>query len=208
MNEFPALTCPTRPSTDSSNACASTAFVANAIAASTILTVLRASVNLNGNNIAWVPPSPTNKYHLFIPQAIAYNPDGLYINVPNVSAAFVPPTGTKLVRLTGSVWITAGIKAQGLNPTVAVKWIKNATVDVNGNLNSGGAGGTQVGAGVGAMANFAADSSVCRADVEDIPSPGDYYNLFMFADPVTLGVTSITVDGNPFHTYAQISAFK
>jgi hypothetical protein len=156
-----------------------------------------ASVNLNNTSQTWIPPNP-NKYHLFAATTVKYNQGNLYAVVTGgAAAAFVPPNGAHLIALTAQVWITSGALAAPAN--WVAKWIKNSTVDGSLNIITG----TDVCAGIGAVSDAGPGSATIRAECFDAPSPGDYYNLFMFVDSTTLGTTVITADGNPAHTYAQ-----
>ncbi len=155
-----------------------------------------ASVNLNSVNEAWVPPNP-NKYHLFIANAVKFNQGSLFTSCcGSVGAAFKPPNGTNLLNLIAQTWITSGVVASG---NMVAKWIKNATVDGSNNEVTG----TDVCAGVGSQSDFGSGTAIMRADCYDVPSNGDYYNLFMFVDSTALGSTAVVLDGNPAHTYVQ-----
>lgn len=158
-----------------------------------------ASINLNNSAESWVPPGPApanNKYHLFIANATSFNQSSLFVSNVNTVAAFTPPTGSHLIQLTSQVWATSGVAATG---SFVTKWYKNATVDVNNNLVSG----TEVCTGVGNTSDSGAGSAIMQAVCWDQPSTSDYYNVFMFIDSITPGTTTVVVDGNPFHTFAQ-----
>lgn len=160
-----------------------------------------ASINLNNVNQTWIPPG-VNVYHLFLPNATKFNQNSLWVACcGSVGFAFVPPNGATLVSLTAQVWVTSGWSTVG---GWTVKWIKNGTVNGSNNQLTG----TEVCAGVGALSDFSVSTLVIRGDCVDVPSPGDYYNLYMFIDSTTLGVTTISVDGNPAHTYVQATVLR
>lgn len=127
---------------------------------------------------------------------------------------FTPPTGTKLVQISGNGYISAGAKAT--QPAVfGFKVIKNATTDAAGYQCVG-----VTGSGVGNCARSGSEADICFADATfgsvanttsggtfacyDEPAAGDYYNLFAYADSAggaDCGAGCyVTVDGNPAHT--------
>jgi hypothetical protein len=162
-----------------------------------------ASVHLNNINEQWIPPNP-NRYHLFIANAVKFNQNGFFQSCcGTVGAAWVPPTGSSLVELHAQIWATSGVTASG---NMVAKWIKNASIDVNGNQSVGV--GVDVCTGIGNISDFGSGTAIMRADCVDQPSPGDYYNLFMFIDSTSLGVTTVVVDGNPAHTFVQATVLK
>lgn len=156
-----------------------------------------ASVHLDNTPQTWTPPSP-NKYHLFIPIGIKFNQATLFAAVPATIAGWVPPSPAKLMHLTAQFWFTSGVASPA---GVTVKWIKNATVD--GSFNQVAASGTEVCAGIGAQSTNGAGTAVVNASCYDVPTFGDYYNVFMYVDTAVLGATVVTLDGNPAHTWAQ-----
>ena len=162
-----------------------------------------AQTHLNGTNQTWVPPNP-NKYHLFLPAAAPINQNGIWQSCcGSVAVAFKPPNGTTQVQLIAQIWATSGVSASG---NWVAKWIKNATIDGSNNIVTG----TElVGcAGIGAISDAGAGTAIMQANCYDDPADGDYYNLFMFIDSVTLGTTTISIDGNPAHTAVQMSILR
>ncbi|MBO4228023.1 hypothetical protein [Bradyrhizobium neotropicale] len=163
-----------------------------------------ARISFNNTNFTFVPTNP-NQYKLPVWQAAEFNVGGLYAAEPHLVAAFIPPAGTKLIHLHAQIWIISGLKTTGTASVVA-KWIKNAQVDGNGVLLAGT--GIQVATGLASPSFWGADSGVLQSTGIDIPSPGDYYNLFFFFDTPSLGSTVVTVDGNPFHSFAMAHTFE
>jgi uncharacterized Zn-binding protein involved in type VI secretion len=160
-----------------------------------------AGVNLNGTNLTYVPPNPNN-YRLLTWTGVAFNQGGLFAVQAALGAAFIPPPGSKLIALDAHAWITSG----AANPPAnwVVKWIKNATV--NGSLFL--TGGTDVVAGIGAISSTGAGSVTVRSSGYAAVSLGDYFAPFLWCDSTTLGSTTVTIDGNPAHTYATAAVLN
>lgn len=144
----------------------------------------------NNVDFTWTPPNP-NIYHLFTPSTTKFNQGSYWAN-----NRFTPPTGTNVVYLGGSIFVTSASTFSG---SFVAKWIKNFTIDGNGNQLTG----QDVFAGLGGATGNIPGAFFINAVGFDRPSPGDYYGLFLFLDAFPLGSTSVTVDGNLAHTYVQ-----
>ncbi len=165
-------------------------------------TIRAARISFNNTNFTFIPTNP-NQYKLPVWQAAEFNVGGLFAAEPHLGAAFIPASGAKLIQLHAQIWIISGLKTTGTASVVA-KWIKNATVDGNGVLLTG----TQIATGLASPSFWGADSGVLQSTGIDIPSPGDYYGLFFFFDTPSLGSTVVTVDGNPYHSFAMANTIE
>lgn len=172
--------------------------------------------NLGGTAQSWTTPT-TNTYQVMKAGNVVFNTSTCY----NASSwTFTPPAGTKIVNLSAHAWVYNN-GATGTTPlnTVVGKWIKNSTYNVNGFQNSGG-GATDIAAGIAGVAvaaNIQTNSSIAPyiqfaaggsalSNAWDVPSPGDYYNFYVFSEDIfNASGALMSIDGNIAHSY--ISGF-
>lgn len=146
--------------------------------------------NLGGTNLVYTPTNPNN-YRLFTAGTAVFNINSYYAN-----NRFTPPTGASLVSLNAGIFIDSASTFSG---NFECKWIKNFTVDGSNFIIPGD--GADVVAGQGSEIANTAGTYFVSCNVFDKCFAGDYYGLFLYVDAFPLGSTTVTIDGNPAHTY-------
>lgn len=162
-------------------------------------------LTLNGTNFSYIPPSP-NRYR-YIPwslgASIAFNQNNFWQYSTLLGQyCFVAPPWARFVGLDASLWATSGVATTG---SMTIKWIKNTLIDASGFQVTGT--GIELLAGVGSQSDFGANTATIRAGGYVKVNPGDYFSAFCFLDSTSLGVATVVVDGNNFHTHCSAAAF-
>lgn len=119
------------------------------------------------------------------------------VNAP--SKAIMPPAG--LVHFSGIVWLQAG--AATSNGTFVAKVVKNSTFDANLHQQVYVHGAYDIGAGIGSNGSLPGTAPI-PFSVIDIASPGDYYNLVLYA---TSSGGNVTVNGHLAHTHMSVVCY-